>query len=186
MPSGPCCAPSSRPTPFTPPNTMPPARPARSHTLVTSTGLPFTTKTELVADQAASSALRHEPHLPSRTHTRCHRPAHQRRSLALARYAGELGLDDRQLANHSPRRWCHSRGHNFLRFSFGPFIGFWLAFEAGVRLGLPLPARRRDEQRRAAPRHSRSSGDRPLLHSTYALHLAEVATPRDSLSPTRR
>ena len=35
----------------------------------------------------------------------------------------------------------------FFAFSFGPFLGFWTAFEAAEPAGLPVPARRRHEQR---------------------------------------
>jgi phenylacetate-CoA ligase len=60
-------------------------------------------------------------------------------------------------------------------FSFGPFLGFWLAFEAAVRLGcLCFPAGGLSSLARL--RLMRDNQTRVLCCTpTYALHLAEVA-----------
>ena len=100
-------------------------------------------------------------------------------AAALARHAGELAAG------------CSTAGSTifgivglrpgdrlFFPFSFGPFLGFWTAFEAAARLGcLCLPG------------GGMSSGARlrflldneatvVLCTPTYALHLAEVARAR--------
>jgi len=86
--------------------------------------------------------------------------------------------------NHPPRRWCTRADTNFLPVQLRPFIGFWLRLKQDAA-GLPLPARRRDEQRRAARAILDHRATVLCCTPTYALHLAEVATARDSLSPNR-
>jgi phenylacetate-CoA ligase len=138
--------------------------------------LPFTTKAELLASQAALPLYGDALTYPVERYSRLHqtsgtsgRPLRWLDTteswsflldcwLALFRIAG-VRRDDRL----------------FFSFSFGPFLGFWAAFEAGTRLGcLCLPA------------GGMSSGARLrfLLDNaatvvfatpTYALHLAEVA-----------
>ncbi len=138
--------------------------------------LPFTTKDELLADQAA--------HPPVGTvHT--YPPAHY------TRYHQTSGTSGRPLRwLDTPASWSalldvwtalfHLAGITpadrvFFPFSFGPFLGFWTAFEAAARLGcLCLPG----------GGMSSTSRLRFLLDNeatavfctpTYALHLAEVA-----------
>ena len=102
---------------------------------------PFTTKAEIVADQ-----LEHPPYgtnlsFPLERYTRCHQTS------------GTTGtplrwLDTSDDWNAMVEDWVTvyraagvKRGDRVLfAFSFGPFIGFWLAFEAAERLGaLCLP-----------------------------------------------
>jgi phenylacetate-CoA ligase len=138
--------------------------------------LPFTTKDELLASQ-----LSHPPYgevltYPVEHYTRLHQTS------------GTSGKPLRWL--DTPQSWgvlldtwlalfqlagVTAQDRLFFPFSFGPFLGFWTAFEAGARLGcLCLPG------------GGMSSGAR--LHflldnaatvvfctPTYALHLAEVA-----------
>lgn len=137
---------------------------------------PFTTKGELMADQAA-----HPPHgsnltFPLERYTRFHQTS------------GTSGVPLRWL--DTPESWdwlmgnwstifqaagVSARDRVFFAFSFGPFIGFWLAFEAAAKLGcLCIPAGGLGSAARL----------RMLIESqatvlcctpTYALRLAEVA-----------
>jgi phenylacetate-CoA ligase len=140
------------------------------------TRLPFTTKAELLEDQA-----RHPPYgeiltYPAERYSRLHQTS------------GTSGRPMRWL--DTPESWSRlldcwvtmygiagvgPADRLFFPFSFGPFLGFWTAFEAASRLGcLCLPggglsstARLRfllDNQATVV-----------LCTPTYALHLAEVA-----------
>ena len=109
--------------------------------------LPLTTKAELVADQDA-----HPPWGTARTeslerYTRYHPDVlHDRPPPALARHERELAVDAGVLESGLPRRPGRTRRPRLLPFSFGPFLGFWTAFEAGCQLGRPLRAGRRDAE----------------------------------------
>jgi phenylacetate-CoA ligase len=138
--------------------------------------IPFTTKAELLADQEANP------------------PYGQMLTYPVTRYArfnqtsGTKGTPLRWL--DTPQSWDWMVGcweiifriagvrvgdRLFFPFSFGPFLGFWTAFDAACRLGfLSLPG------------GGMSSGARlrfllenqatvVLCTPTYALHLAEVA-----------
>ena len=137
---------------------------------------PFTTKADLVSDQAANPPYGTNLTFPLERYTRCHQTS------------GTSGTPLRWL--DTPESWDWMLGNwqiilraagvtnadtLFFAFSFGPFIGFWLAFEAAVRLGC-----------RCVPGGGMSSVAR--LHAlidhratvlcctpSYALHLAEVA-----------
>ena len=64
----------------------------------------------------------------------------------------------------------------FFPFSFGPFLGFWTAFEAASRHGLSVLARRRHEQHAPGLRFLLDNEATVVLCTpTYALRLAEVA-----------
>src|SRR5262249_11534716 len=63
----------------------------------------------------------------------------------------------------------------FFAFSFGPFLGFWLAFEAGLRLGCRCLAGG-GMSSAARARAVLDLGATALCCTpTYAIHLAEVA-----------
>jgi len=139
-------------------------------------GFPFTTKAELVADQTANPPYGTNLTYPLERYNRCHQTS------------GTSGTPLRWL--DTPESWDWMLGNwqtiyrvagvtsadtVFFAFSFGPFIGFWLAFEAAVRLGC-----------RCLPGGGMSSAARlrAILDQratvlcctpTYALHLAEVA-----------
>jgi phenylacetate-CoA ligase len=138
--------------------------------------LPFTTKAELLASQAE-----HPPHgelltYPPERYTRMHQTSgtHGRPLrwldtpeswswmldcwLTMMRMAG-IGPGDRL----------------FFAFSFGPFLGFWTAFEAGARLGcLCLPGGGMSSTARLRfLLDNRASV--VFCTPTYALRLAEVA-----------
>jgi phenylacetate-CoA ligase len=138
--------------------------------------LPFTTKDELVADQAA------------------HPPWGTARSEPLARYtrycqtSSTTGQPLRWIDTNASWQWlleCWKAVYRaarvgpgdrvFFPFSFGPFLGFWAAFDAGSQIGV-----------HCIPGGGMSSALRLSLVEalgvtvvcctpTYALHLAEVA-----------
>jgi len=146
---------------------------------------PFTTKAELVEDQAA-----HPPYGTARSEsverfTRCHQTS------------GTTGAPLRWL--DTPESWAamtedwvevfrkaglHSNDRVLFAFSFGPFLGFWLAFEAALKMGaMCIPGGAMGSALRA----------RVLLENectvlcctpTYALHLAEVLRA-ENLDPAR-
>jgi phenylacetate-CoA ligase len=138
--------------------------------------VPLTTKAELAADQLARPPFGTNLSFPLARYTRCHQTS------------GTTGMPLRWL--DTPESWdalteCWTevfraagvgRGDRvFFAFSFGPFIGFWLAFAAAERLGcLCIPGGGLSSVARL----------RALLDlqatvlcctPTYALHLAETA-----------
>jgi phenylacetate-CoA ligase len=138
--------------------------------------LPFTTKEELASDQAA-----HPPYGSVLTYPR-------ERYCRLHQTSGTAGRPLRWLDTAQSWNWlldCWDAMYRmvgvgpeerlFFGFSFGPFLGFWTAFDAAVRLGcLCLPG------------GGMSSGARlrllldneatvVLCTPTYALRLAEAA-----------
>lgn len=102
---------------------------------------PFTTKAEIVADQLASPPFGTNLTYPLESYTRFHQTS------------GTSGAPLRWL--DTPENWegmieswleifgaagVHPTDRVMFAFSFGPFIGFWLAFESAQRLGcLCLP-----------------------------------------------
>lgn len=102
---------------------------------------PFTTKAELVADQLASPPYGTNLTYPLNRYPRCHQTS------------GTSGTPLRWL--DTPENWegmmeswleifqaagVTAADRVFFAFSFGPFIGFWLAFESAAKLGcLCLP-----------------------------------------------
>ncbi|HTH46714.1 MAG TPA: AMP-binding protein, partial [Candidatus Limnocylindria bacterium] len=140
------------------------------------TRFPFTTKAELVADQAAHPPYGTNLTYPLARYTRCHQTS------------GTTGtplrwLDTPESWSAMTDDWCEvfrtagaGPGERaFFAFSFGPFLGFWLAFEAAQRRGCLCFA---------GGGMSSALRLRVLLQNectvlcctpTYALHLAEVA-----------
>lgn len=141
---------------------------------------PFTTKQELVADQLEHSPYGTNLTSPIASYTRCHQTS------------GTTGtplrwLDTPESWDGMVRSWMEvlraaglTRDDKVLfAFSFGPFIGFWMAFEAAERLGalclagggLSSPARLR---------MLLDHGATVLCCTpTYALRLAEVAASEE-------
>ncbi len=150
------------------------------------TRFPFTTKGELVADQAAHPPYGTARSEPRERFTRCHQTS------------GTTGAPLRWL--DTPESWAamtedwvevlrhagvHAHDRILFAFSFGPFLGFWLAFEAGLRMGaLCIPGGGMGTALRA--RVLLENGCTVLCCTpTYALHLAEVLrseglNPQDS------
>ena len=99
---------------------------------------PFTTKRDLVADQAQHPPYGSDLTYPLERYTRCHQTS------------GTTGAPLRWL--DTPESWSAmtddwirvleasgvtAQDRAFFAFSFGPFLGFWLAFEAaGARLDI--------------------------------------------------
>ncbi len=98
--------------------------------------IPFTTKREWVADQEAHPPYGTNLTYPRGRYTRCHQTS------------GTSGKPMRWL--DTPSSWdfvlddwievmraagLHQEDRFFFAFSFGPFLGFWAAFEAALKLG---------------------------------------------------
>lgn len=137
---------------------------------------PFTTKQEVVADQLASPPYGTNLTYPLDRYTRFHQTS------------GTTGTPMRWL--DTPESWeamvecwleiLHVAGVKagdrvMFAFSFGPFLGFWLAFESAQRLGcLCLPGGGLS----SAARLRMMQANQPAVlccTPTYALRLAEVA-----------
>ena len=142
-------------------------------------GLPFTLKSDLVADQAA------------------HPPFGENLTYPLARYvrvhqtSGTTGTPIRWLDTQESWDWwirCWGfvlRGAGlgpddrvFFPFSFGLFIGFWAGFEGARALGaLVIPGGGQDSVQRLAAIEALGA-TAICCTPSYALHLAEVARDR--------
>jgi phenylacetate-CoA ligase len=151
-------------------------RPEELRSLADLARLPFTTKTELLADQEA-----HPPYGQLLTYPR-------QRYVRLTQTSGTSGQPLRWLDTAQSWDWMlgcwqqifHIAGITptdrlCFAFSFGPFLGFWTAFEAANRLGcLCLPAGGMSSAARL--RFLLENEATVLLCTpTYALHLAELA-----------
>lgn len=138
--------------------------------------LPFTTKAELVADQEQNP-----PYGSALTYPRD-------RYCRLSQTSGTRGNPLRWLDTKESWQWMldnwaqifriagvTERDRLFFAFSFGPFLGFWTAFEAAARLGaLCLPAGGLSSTARL--RMLIDNGATVLLCTpTYALRLAQAA-----------
>ncbi len=141
-----------------------------------STRFPFTTKQEIVADQTANPPFGTNLTYPLESYTRYHQTS------------GTTGAPLRWL--DTPESWSamleswsevfraadvNPGDRVMFAFSFGPFLGFWLAFESAGQLGcLCLPGGGLSSAGRL--RMIRDNGAQVLCCTpTYAIHLAEVA-----------
>jgi phenylacetate-CoA ligase len=138
--------------------------------------LPFTTKQELVADQATYPPLgRIASYEPARYTTYHQTSGTSGRPLTI--------LDTPESWDWWAECWMyvyHAAGVTpndriFFAFSFGPFIGFWSAFAGAQRMGaLTIPGGGMDSKSRLElMKHTRPTV--LLCTPTYALRLAEVA-----------
>ncbi|MBI4325589.1 MAG: AMP-binding protein, partial [Chloroflexi bacterium] len=137
---------------------------------------PFTTKQELVGDQKAHPPYGSNLTFPLERYSRFHQTSGT--SGAPLRW-----LDTPESWNWMVRNWTevfHAAGVRsgdrvFFAFGFGPFIGFWLAFEAAAQIGcLCLPGGGLSSAARL--RIILDNGATVLCCTpTYALRLAEVA-----------
>ena len=137
---------------------------------------PFTTKAELVADQTEHPPYGTGLTYPLARYTRCHQTSGT--SGAPLRW-----LDTPESWEAMKDDWCevfHAAGVTaadpvFFAFSFGPFLGFWLAFEAAQKIGcLCFPGGGMGTALRA--RVLLENGCTVLCCTpTYALHLAATA-----------
>jgi phenylacetate-CoA ligase len=138
--------------------------------------LPFTAKADLVADQAANQPYGSNLTYPLERYTRfCQTSGTSGRPLVI--------LDDNESWGWLLGNWAHIyRGSGlapgdriYFAFSFGPFLGFWTAFEAAARFGLlciPGGGLGTAARLRALIEHRATA---LCCTPTYALHLAEVA-----------
>jgi phenylacetate-CoA ligase len=141
--------------------------------------LPFTTKAELVADQQAAPPSGTIATYPLDEYTKYHQTSGtQGRPLAVFDTAAGWdwwGECWQYVYAAAGVTW---RDRIFFAFSFGPFIGFWSAYDAARQLGaLAIPAGGLDTTMRLAM----IEATRPtvlLSTVTYALRLAEVAEER--------
>ncbi len=137
---------------------------------------PFTTKAELVADQLAHPPFGTNLTYPLNRYTRFHQTSG-------TRGAPLRWLDTRESWEAMLDCWAEvfraagvkAGDRVMFAFSFGPFLGFWLAFEAAARLGaLCLPGGGLGSAARL--RVMQENGVNVLCCTpTYALRLAEVA-----------
>ena len=138
--------------------------------------LPFTTKRELIADQEASPPWGTNLSEPLDTYTRYNQTS------------STTGSPLRWLDTNDSWQWMlecwktvyagakvDARDRIFFPFSFGPFLGFWTAFEAGCQIGAQcIPAGGMSSQVRL----SMIETLQPTIiccTPTYALRLLEVA-----------
>lgn len=137
---------------------------------------PFTTKAELLADQEANPPFGTNHTVPLDQFTRLHQTS------------GTSGRPLRWLDTPESWQWVvdtweyihrasgvSSEDRIFFAFSFGPFIGFWSAFEAAGKMGaLCVPG---GGMSSAARLRAILDLEATVLccTPTYALHLAEVA-----------
>jgi phenylacetate-CoA ligase len=138
--------------------------------------LPFTTKNELVADQAAHPLFGTNLSYPIVRYVKYHQTS------------GTTGKPLRWLDTEESWQWwtrCWGAVYKaagvgagdrvFFAFGFGPFIGFWSAYEASRLVGaLAIPSGSMSSEQRL---HSIIENEATVLvcTPTYALHLAEVA-----------
>jgi phenylacetate-CoA ligase len=139
--------------------------------------LPFTTKAELVADQQAHPPYGTNLSFPLRDYVRLHQTS------------GTTGQPLKILDTADNWEWwagCWETVYTaagvsaddvvYLAFSFGPFIGFWSAYEGAKRVGaLVVPGGGQTSlQRLCAIRETAATV--LVCTPTYALHLAELAS----------
>lgn len=138
--------------------------------------IPFTTKLELVADQE-----QHPPWGTARTEALVHYTRYNQTSSTTGRplrwldtnASWQWALDCWKAVYRAARVIAGDR--IFFPFSFGPFLGFWTAFEAGVQIGAQcVPAGGLDSHGRLAL----MDVVQPTVvccTPTYALRLAEIS-----------
>ena len=137
---------------------------------------PFTTKAELVADQTDRPPYGTNFTFPLERYTHfCQTSGTTARPLVILDTAESW---DWMLGNWA-RIYCSGRlragDRIYFAFSFGPFLGFWTAFEAAARCGflcIPGGGLSSAARLRAMIQHE---ADVLCCTPTYALHLAEVA-----------
>jgi len=138
--------------------------------------LPFTKKSELMADQAAHAPFGSNLTYPVEAYVRLHQTS------------GTTGVPLKVMDTHESwdwwgRCWGHvlagagvtAADRLFMAFAFGPFIGFWAAVEGARKIGATMiPGGGRDSRQRLEL--MRDTGTTVLCCTpSYALRLAEVA-----------
>jgi phenylacetate-CoA ligase len=145
------------------------------------TKLPLTTKSELVADQAANPPWGTALSEPLERYTR------------YCQTSSTTGLPLRWLDTNESWQWLvdcwkevfraarvGSGDRIFFPFSFGPFLGFWLAFEAAYQIGaLSIPGGGMSSELRLGM-IEKIGATVVCCTPTYALWLAEVSARSDA------
>lgn len=148
--------------------------------------LPITTKAELLADQAAHPPYGSNLTFPLTQYVRCHQTS------------GSTGQPLRWLDTSESWDWLLALWRTiydmagvtradrcFFPFSFGPFLGFWAAFEGATRLGcfaLPGGGMTSEARLQAIRDHQITV---VCCTPTYALRLAELGGAYLAKSPVR-
>jgi phenylacetate-CoA ligase len=138
--------------------------------------VPFTTKAELGADHLAHPPYGTNLSHPIERYTRCHQTSGSSGQPMRWLDTNESwsGLLDNWSEIYREAR-VTAADHIFFAFSFGPFLGFWTAFEAALRIGcLCVPGGGMS----SATRLRAILANRATVlccTPTYALRLAEVA-----------
>jgi phenylacetate-CoA ligase len=139
------------------------------------TSLPFTTKEEL-QPQADSEPFAFNRTYPIEQYVRCHQTSGTHgRPLVVLDTADDWQwwIDAWQYVLDAAE--VHSTDRALLAFSFGPFIGFWSAFDALIARGtLVIPGGGLGSLARLETLRG-AKATTLLCTPTYALHLAEVA-----------
>jgi phenylacetate-CoA ligase len=138
--------------------------------------MPFTTKQQLVEDQRAHPPYGTNLSFPLDRYTRfCQTSGTTGKPLRVIDTAESWqSLLDvwRLVFDHAG---CKPGDRVLFAFSFGPFLGFWTAYEAGAQMGLMcLPAGGTSSSARLAMIKD-NAADTVCCTPTYAMHLAEVA-----------
>jgi phenylacetate-CoA ligase len=139
-------------------------------------GLPFTTKQELVDDQEQHPPFGTNLTYPAEKYVRIHQTSGT---------AGKpiLWLDTKESWDWWLRCWeevfkgagVRVDDRVYVAFSFGPFIGFWAAFEAAQRMGaMVIPGGGQTTEQRARAIFDREATVL-VCTPTYALRLADTA-----------
>ena len=138
--------------------------------------VPFTTKAELVADHAAHPPFGSNLTFPKAAYTRfCQTSGTTAQPLAI--------LDTAESWDWMVTNWVEifrvagvtAADRVYFAFSFGPFLGFWTAFEGAAKYGclcIPGGGLSSAARIRGIVQHRATV---VLCTPTYALHLAEVA-----------
>ena len=144
--------------------------------------IPFTTKAELVEDQQWNPVYGSNLTFPLKSYVRCH---------ATSGTSGQplRWLDTAESWQALLQHWVEvyraagvtAGDRIFFAFSFGPFLGFWTAFEAGTQIGcLCLPGGSLNTLARLKA-ILENSCTVLCCTPTYAIHLAETAA-REGIS----
>jgi phenylacetate-CoA ligase len=140
--------------------------------------VPFTTKAELLVDQEA-----HPPYGRNLTYPlTCYRRLHQTSGTTgqTMRWMDTADSWNRLLGTWDTIfRWLDVKAGDrlFFPFSFGPFLGFWTAFEAAARLGCLCLSGAGMSSVARLHMLLENKATVMLCTPTYALRLAEVAQP---------
>jgi phenylacetate-CoA ligase len=151
--------------------------PADLHTPADLARLPFTTKPELAADQAAHPPYGSALTFPVERYSRLHQTSGTSTGRPL-RWLDTPESWESILACWRvsfPFMGLSPADRIFFPFSFGPFIGFWSAFEAASRFGalvIPGGGMTSTARLRFLVEHEATV---VFATPTYALHLAELA-----------